>query len=132
VAHFQGRFATAATLIAELDRLGGTAATRRYSRESWTAKPPPRCDPVTSTEPRSCSRAGGRRVRRVAVPAAGEWQAARETIQAALEWARIPPIKWYWFDLYAMTAEVAVALWKARPSGRRRCLRAGSQRHAPS
>ena len=43
----------------------------------------------------------------------GDWHAARKAVQAALESARVAPIKCYWFELYATTAEAAIALWHA-------------------
>jgi tetratricopeptide (TPR) repeat protein len=43
----------------------------------------------------------------------GDWQAAREAVQVALASARVAPIKCYWLDLYATTAEAAIALWHA-------------------
>jgi class 3 adenylate cyclase len=43
----------------------------------------------------------------------GDWQAARQAVQAALASARVAPIKCYWLDLYATTAEAAIALWHA-------------------
>ena len=39
---------------------------------------------------------------------------AVETLRRALEHAALPPVKCYWFDLYAMSAEVALALWLDR------------------
>jgi tetratricopeptide (TPR) repeat protein len=41
----------------------------------------------------------------------GDRAAAERALTQALAQARLPPVKCYWFDLYAMTAEVAVALW---------------------
>jgi class 3 adenylate cyclase/tetratricopeptide (TPR) repeat protein len=114
VAHFQGRFATAATLIAELDRFGRHSGDAQV--QSWALD----AQAATALRSGDLDRAAlllqGRRVPAFAALLylrRGEWQAARQTIQAGLEWARIPPIKCYWFDLYAMTAEVAVALWNA-------------------
>jgi class 3 adenylate cyclase len=43
----------------------------------------------------------------------GDWQAAREAVQVALASAGVAPIKCYWLDLYATTAEAAIALWHA-------------------
>ena len=40
-----------------------------------------------------------------------------EALRRALEQAARPVVKCYWFDLYAMTAEVATALWLDRRGG---------------
>jgi hypothetical protein len=50
----------------------------------------------------------------------GDRAAATEALRRALQRASRPPVKCYWFDLYAMTAEVALALWldsRARGEG---------------
>jgi class 3 adenylate cyclase/tetratricopeptide (TPR) repeat protein len=50
----------------------------------------------------------------------GDRARAVEALRRALEEASRPPVKCYWFDLYAMTAEVALALWldaRARGEG---------------
>ena len=120
LAFIQGRFTTAATMLTELERFGRHSGDAQV--QSWALD----AQAAVALRSGDLSRAAlllqGRRA-----PAftallylrQGEWQAARETIQAALEWVRIPPIKCYWFDLYAMTAEAAVALWQA------------SRRHGP-
>jgi tetratricopeptide (TPR) repeat protein len=41
----------------------------------------------------------------------GDRARAVEALRRALAQASRPPVKCYWFDLYAMTAEVALALW---------------------
>src|SRR4029453_2395631 len=41
----------------------------------------------------------------------GDRAGATEALRRALQRASRPPVKCYWFDLYAMTAEVALALW---------------------
>jgi class 3 adenylate cyclase/tetratricopeptide (TPR) repeat protein len=114
VAYFQGRFATAATLIAELERFGrhsGDAQVQSWALDGLAVNALRSGDldraALLLQDRRTPAFAALLYLRR------GESQAARETIQAALAWARIPPIKCYWFDLYAMTAEVAVALWQA-------------------
>jgi class 3 adenylate cyclase len=113
VAYFQGRFADAATLIAELDRFGrhsGDAQVQSWALVGQAANALRSGDldrAVLLLQDRQApALAALLYLRR------GESQAAHETIQAALEWTRIPPIKCYWFDLYAMTAEVAIALWQ--------------------
>ena len=52
----------------------------------------------------------------------GDRARAVEALRRALERASRPPVKCYWFELYAMTAEVALALWldsRARGEGDR-------------
>ena len=44
----------------------------------------------------------------------GDRALAVEALRRALEQAALPPVKCYWFDLYAMSAEVAIALWLDR------------------
>jgi class 3 adenylate cyclase/tetratricopeptide (TPR) repeat protein len=43
----------------------------------------------------------------------GDRARAIEALQRALRQASRPPVKCYWFDLYAMSSEVATALWLA-------------------
>jgi tetratricopeptide (TPR) repeat protein len=59
-----------------------------------------------------------------------EWQAASKAVQAALEPVRAAPIKCYWFELYATTAEAAIALWQAsreRDGGDQPAVRAAAE-----
>jgi hypothetical protein len=44
----------------------------------------------------------------------GDRAGAVEALRRALVQAARPPVKCYWFDLYAMSAEVALALWLDR------------------
>jgi eukaryotic-like serine/threonine-protein kinase len=59
-----------------------------------------------------------------------DWQAAGKAVQAALAPVRAAPIKFYWYELYATTAEAAIALWHAsrqRGSGEQSRLRAAAE-----
>jgi class 3 adenylate cyclase len=113
VAYFRGGFAQAAGLLAEVGSSGRRTGDSQV--ESWALAG----QATVALRSGDLERAavlleGGR----APAPAAllhlrrGEWQAAREAIRPALEWAEAAPIKGYWFDLYAMTAEAAVGLWE--------------------
>jgi hypothetical protein len=114
VSYFQGDLASAAAGFAELRQYGNRS--RDTQLQSW----------ALLAEAFSAARSGdleqaGRVLRDRRVPALeallhlrrGAPRAAREAVQEALESARVPPVKCYWFELYATTAEAAIALWHA-------------------
>src|SRR5215216_3428579 len=84
--YFQGELSGLPPMLAELDRLG---------RRSGDA------------QVRAWALAG----HAVAGLRTGDRAEAEAALGRALQQAGRPPVKPYWFDLYAMTAEVALALW---------------------
>jgi class 3 adenylate cyclase/tetratricopeptide (TPR) repeat protein len=119
LAYIQGAFADAAAPIAELDRLGRQTGDPQL--QSWARF----TQAVIAVRAGDLDRAElllqDRRAPALAALLSlrrGDWQGARELVPDALRWVRVTPIKCYWFDLYAVTAEVAVSLWHAsRQSG---------------
>jgi class 3 adenylate cyclase/tetratricopeptide (TPR) repeat protein len=110
--YFQGRFAGIKPLLQELDRLGrhsGDAQVRAWALAGHA---------VEGLRTGDLDEAAGALARRsTSAPAAmlhllrGDRAAAVEALRRSLVQASRAPVKCYWFDLYAMTAEVAVALW---------------------
>jgi tetratricopeptide (TPR) repeat protein len=110
--YFTGVFAANGPLLAELDRLGrhsGDAQVRAWALGGQAV------NGLRLGDLESVAQALQRRP----APALaamlhlrrGDRDAAAQALGQALEQARLPPVKCYWFDLYAMAAEVAVALW---------------------
>ena len=113
--YFQGEFAAVPPMLAELDRLGrqsGDAQVRSWALAGHAVVG------LRSGDLREAVAALGRRP----APASeallalrlGDRGRAVEALRRALEQAARPPVKCYWFDLYAMSAEVALALWLER------------------
>ena len=113
--YFQGELAAVRPLLAELDRLGrqsGDAQVRAWAVAGHA---------VIGLRTGDLAEASAALRRRPApAPEAllallqGDRAMAVETLRRALEQAALPPVKCYWFDLYAMSAEVALALWLDR------------------
>jgi hypothetical protein len=102
-------------MLAELDRLGrqsGDAQVRAWAVAGHA---------VTGLRTGDLEEAAAALGRRAA-PASeamlalllGDRARAVEALRRALAQASRPPVKCYWFDLYAMSAEVALALWGER------------------
>jgi class 3 adenylate cyclase/tetratricopeptide (TPR) repeat protein len=110
--YFQGQLAGIPPLLAELDRLGrrsGDAQVRAWALAGHA---------VAGLRGGDLEQAARALARRPApAPQAmlallrGDRAGAVEAVRRALAQAARPPVKCYWFDLYAMTAEVALALW---------------------
>jgi class 3 adenylate cyclase/tetratricopeptide (TPR) repeat protein len=118
VAYFQGAFADAAAPIAELDRLGRQTGDPQI--QSWTLVGQAVIALRAGDLDRAVHLLQDQRAPALAALLSlrrGDRQGARELLPAALQWARRAPIKCYWFDLYAVTTEVAVALWHASRQG---------------
>jgi class 3 adenylate cyclase len=114
LAYFQGAFADAAGPIAELDRLG--RQTGDLQIQSWVLVGQAVIALRTGDLDAAESLLRDRRAPALAALLSlrrGDRQGARELLPAAFGWARVAPVKCYWFDLYAVTAEVAIALWHA-------------------
>jgi len=119
--YFQGEVAGLSPMLAELDRIGrqsGDAQVRAWAVAGHA---------VAGLRVGNREAAAAALFRRPA-PASeamlalqlGDRARAVEALRRALEQASGPPVKCYWFDLYAMTAEVALALWldsRARGEG---------------
>jgi hypothetical protein len=113
--YFQGELAAVRPLLAELDRIGrhsGDAQVRAWAVAGHA---------VIGLRTGDLAEASAALRRRPApAPQAmlallrGDRAMATEALRRALEQAALPPIKCYWFDLYAMSAEVALALWLDR------------------
>jgi class 3 adenylate cyclase/tetratricopeptide (TPR) repeat protein len=113
--YFQGELAAVRPLLAELDRIGrhsGDAQVRAWAVAGHA---------VIGLRTGDLAEASATLRRRPApAPQAmlalleGDRAMATEALRRALEQAALPPIKCYWFDLYAMSAEVALALWLDR------------------
>jgi class 3 adenylate cyclase/tetratricopeptide (TPR) repeat protein len=110
--YFQGEFAGIRPLLAELDLLGrhsGDAQVRAWAVAGHAV------NGLRTGDLDAAAEALGQRPS----PASeamlrlqhGERPAAVEALRRALDQASSPPVKCYWFDLYAMTTEVALALW---------------------
>jgi class 3 adenylate cyclase/tetratricopeptide (TPR) repeat protein len=131
VAYFQGDLAGAASLFAELRQYG--SQNRNTQMQTWALL----AQAVYAVRSGDLDRAMlVLRDRRAPALEAllhlrhGEWQAASEAVQAALEPVRAAPIKCYWYELYAITAEATIALWHAshqRDIGDQRAFRAAAE-----
>jgi hypothetical protein len=131
VAYFQGDLARAAGLFAELRQYG--SQNRNTQMQAW----------ALLAQATHAVRSGDLDQARLVLqdrraPALeallylrrGEWQAASDAVQAALEPVRAAPIKCYWYELYATTAEAAIAMWHASRQhdlGDQATLRAAAQ-----
>jgi class 3 adenylate cyclase/tetratricopeptide (TPR) repeat protein len=113
--YFQGDLPAVRPMLAELDRLGrhsGDAQVRAWA-VAGHAVAGLRTGDLTEA-------ASALSRRRAPAPEAllavqlGDRPAAVEQLRQALEQAARPVVKCYWFDLYAMSAEVALALWLER------------------
>jgi class 3 adenylate cyclase/tetratricopeptide (TPR) repeat protein len=113
--YFQGDLPALRPMLAELDRLGrhsGDAQVRAWAVAGHA---------VAGLRTGDLEEAASALSRRPApAPAAllalqlGNRAGAVELLRRALEQAARPLVKCYWFDLYAMSAEVALALWLDR------------------
>ena len=113
--YFQGELTAVPPLLAELDRIGrhsGDAQVRSWAVAGHA---------VIGLRTGDLAEASAAISRRPApAPQAllalltGDRALAVEALRRALEQAALPPVKCYWFDLYAMSAEVAIALWLDR------------------
>jgi class 3 adenylate cyclase/tetratricopeptide (TPR) repeat protein len=119
--YFQGELAGMPPMLAELDRLGrqsGDAQVRSWAMAGHA---------VAGLRAGNLEEAAAALARRpTPAPEAllalrlGDRARAVEALRRALEQASRPPVKCYWFDLYAMTTEAALALWldeRARGGG---------------
>jgi class 3 adenylate cyclase/tetratricopeptide (TPR) repeat protein len=115
--YFQGDLPAVSPMLAELDRLGrhsGDAQVRAWAVAGHG---------VAGLRTGDLAGAASA-LRRRSAPAPeallavqlGDRPAAAEHLRRALEQAARPVVKCYWFDLYAMSAEVALALWLDRRS----------------
>ena len=114
VAYFQGDLAAAATLFAELRRYGSQS--RDTQLQAWASLAQATSAVRSGDLDQTASVLQDRRAPALEALLhlrAGEWAAARQALQAALEPVRVPPIKCYWYELYATTAEAAISLWHA-------------------
>jgi hypothetical protein len=113
VAYLQGGFARAAGLLAELGRSGRQTGDSQV--QSWALAGQAAVALRTGDLERAALLLEERQAPALAALLElrrGRWQAVRGAIRPALEWAEAAPIKSYWFELYAMTAEAAVGLWE--------------------
>jgi class 3 adenylate cyclase/tetratricopeptide (TPR) repeat protein len=110
--YFQGDLRSIRPLLAELDRLGrqsGDAQVRSWAVAGHAVVG------LRTGDVDAAAKALGRR----AAPAPqamlrlrlGDRAGAVEALRRALREASRPPVKCYWFDLYAMSTEVAMGLW---------------------
>jgi class 3 adenylate cyclase/tetratricopeptide (TPR) repeat protein len=113
--YFQGDLPALRPMLAELDRLGrhsGDAQVRAWAVAGHAVAGLRTGDLAEAAS--ALSR------RRAPAPEAllalqlGDRAGAVELLRQALEQAARPLVKCYWFDLYAMSAEVALALWLDR------------------
>jgi class 3 adenylate cyclase/tetratricopeptide (TPR) repeat protein len=120
--YFQGELIAMPPMLAELDRLGRQSGDAQV--RSWAVAG----HAVVGLRSGDLEEAAAALDRRPA-PASeallalqlGDRGRAVEALRRALEQAARPPVKCYWFDLYAMAAEVALALWldqRGRGAGR--------------
>jgi class 3 adenylate cyclase/tetratricopeptide (TPR) repeat protein len=113
--YFQGELAAVPAMLAELDRLGRQSGDAQV--RSWAVAG----HAVAGLRTGNLEEAAAALSRRPA-PASeamlalqlGDRARAVEALRRALAQASRPPVKCYWFDLYAMSAEVALALWLER------------------
>jgi hypothetical protein len=113
--YFQGDLPAVAPMLAELDRLG------RHSGDSQVRAWAVAGHAVAGLRTGDLEEAVSALGRRPApAPQAllalqlGDRAGAVEFLRRALDQAARPLVKCYWFDLYAMSAEVALALWLDR------------------
>jgi hypothetical protein len=104
VAYAQGDLGHAAALLAELRRYADQSHDAQLQAWALIAQ--------ATTAARSCD-LDQATLQALLHLRQGDWQAAREAVQVALASAGVAPIKCYWLDLYAATAEAAIALWHA-------------------
>jgi class 3 adenylate cyclase/tetratricopeptide (TPR) repeat protein len=110
--YFLGELAGMPPMLAELDRLGRQSGDAQV--RSWAVAG----HAVAGLRVGNLDEAAAALARRPApAPEAllalqlGDRPRAVEALRRALEQAARAPVKCYWFDLYAMTTEVALALW---------------------
>jgi class 3 adenylate cyclase/tetratricopeptide (TPR) repeat protein len=110
--YFQGELTGMPPMLAELDRLGRQSGDAQV--RSWAVAG----HAVAGLRVGNLEEAAAALARRPApAPEAllalqlGDRARAVEALRRALEQAARAPVKCYWFDLYAMTTEVALALW---------------------
>jgi class 3 adenylate cyclase/tetratricopeptide (TPR) repeat protein len=118
LAYIQGGVADAAAPMVELDRLG--RQTGDPQMQSWARFGQAVIALRAGDLDRAALMLQDRRAPALAALLSlrrGDWAGARGLLPEALRWVRVAPIKCYWFDLYAVTAEVAVALWHASRQG---------------
>ena len=113
--YFQGELAAVRPLLAELDEIGRQSGDSQV--RSWAVAG----HAVIGLRTGDLEEASAALRRRPApAPLAmlallqGDRALAVDALRRALEQAALPPVKCYWFDLYAMSAEVALALWLDR------------------
>jgi class 3 adenylate cyclase len=131
VAHFQGDLARAASLVAELRWYGSQG--RNTQMQAWALLAQASYAVRSGDLDQAMLVLQDRRA--PALEALlhlrhGAWQPAGTAVQAALEPVRAAPIKCYWYELYATTAEVAIALWhvsRHRDIGDQASLRAAAE-----
>jgi tetratricopeptide (TPR) repeat protein len=131
VAYFQGDLARAASLFAELRHYG--SQNRNTQMQAWALLA--QATHAVRSGDLDQARLVLQNRRAPALEALlhlrrGEWQAASEAVQAALEPVRAAPIKCYWYELYATTAEATIGLWHAsrqRDIGDQATLRAAAE-----
>ena len=113
--YFRGELAAVPPMLAELDRLGRQSGDAQV--RSWAVAG----HAVAGLRTGNLEEAAAALGRRPA-PASeamlalqlGDRARAVEALRRGLAQASRPPVKCYWFDLYAMSAEVAMALWLER------------------
>jgi class 3 adenylate cyclase/tetratricopeptide (TPR) repeat protein len=110
--YFHGELSAMQPMLEELDRIGRNSGDAQV--RAWAAAG----HAVAGLRSGHVEEAAAALARRSApAPEAlfaleqGDRARAVEALRRALERAARPPVKCYWFDLYAMTAEAAVALW---------------------
>jgi tetratricopeptide (TPR) repeat protein len=110
--YFQGDLAAVRPMLAELDRLGrhsGDAQVQAWAVAGHGVAGLRAGDLAEAASALSRRRAPGPEA--LLAVHLGDRPAAVEQLRQALEQAARPVVKCYWFDLYAMSAEVALALW---------------------
>jgi class 3 adenylate cyclase/tetratricopeptide (TPR) repeat protein len=119
--YFQGELSGLPPMLAELDRIGrqsGDAQVRAWAVAGHAVAGLRRGDHEEAAA--ALARRPAPAPEAMLALQLGDRARAVEALRRALEEARRPPVKCYWFDLYAMTAEVALALWldaRARGEG---------------
>jgi tetratricopeptide (TPR) repeat protein len=118
VAYFQGDLARAATLFAALRHYGSQH--RNTQIQAWALLAQATHAARSGDLDQAMLVLGDRRA--PALEALqhlrhDEWQAASKSVQAALEPVRAAPVKCWWYELYATTAEAAIAVWQASRQG---------------
>jgi class 3 adenylate cyclase/tetratricopeptide (TPR) repeat protein len=113
--YFQADMAAVRPMLAELDRLGrhsGDAQVRAWAVAGHGVAGLRTGDLAQAASALRRRRAPGPEA--LLAVQLGDRAAAVEQLRKALEQAARPVVKCYWFDLYAMSAEVALALWLDR------------------